>query len=134
MWEKLKGELVTDRTFYASLVILVGLSAFALGRYSVTGSSLYVGQGGGETAGAAVSLAYTSEVVATATPPSVAEARVEDSADAAYVASRSGTKYHDTRCGSAGRISEANRIYFPTEAAARAAGFTPAATCPLLSP
>ncbi len=134
MWEKLKGELVTDRTYYALLIIFVGLSAFALGRYSVVTTSRGELGDGGEAAGAVASLAYTSEEVATtapSTPSPDSETAVEVGA---FVASRSGTKYHDVRCSSAGRIAEANRVYFATEAAARAAGYTPASTCPLLSP
>jgi hypothetical protein len=129
MWEKLKGELATDRTFYALLIVLVGLSAFALGRYTIPQPFL----GGGEVATAAVSLTYTSGAVASATESTVPEAPVARETGGAYVASRSGTKYHDVRCSSAGRIAEANRVYFQTEAAARAAGYTPAATCPLLT-
>jgi len=133
MWEKLKGELATDRTFYAVLVVLVGVSAFALGRYSVSASPMVVRWGGGESAVGAVSLAYTnSEAALVAT--STLLLKTESAATGAFVASRSGTKYHDVHCSSAARISEANRIYFATVADARAAGYTPAANCPLLTP
>jgi hypothetical protein len=134
MWEKLKGELITDRSYYAVLIVLVGLSAFALGRYAVVTPSCMLSRDGGEAAAAAVSLTYTSGEAATATRSMTPERAFEgDVVSGAFVASRSGTKYHDVRCASARRIAEANRVYFPTEAAARAAGYTPASTCPLLS-
>lgn len=46
-----------------------------------------------------------------------------------FVASRSGTKYYLTTCAAAGRISEANKIWFASASAAHAAGYAPAANC-----
>lgn len=45
------------------------------------------------------------------------------------VASKNGTKYYFFGCAGADRISEANRVYFPSPAAAAAAGYAPAANC-----
>ncbi|MFQ5541025.1 MAG: hypothetical protein ACE5F4_02165 [Candidatus Paceibacteria bacterium] len=47
----------------------------------------------------------------------------------AYVASKSGTKYHFPWCSGAQRILNKNRIWFQTRADAEAAGFEPAANC-----
>lgn len=47
-----------------------------------------------------------------------------------YVASKNGTKYYLTTCSGAARISEANKIWFVSAAAARGAGYAPAANCP----
>jgi len=46
------------------------------------------------------------------------------------VASRQGSKYHYPWCSGAKRIKPENLISFPSAAAARAAGLTPAANCP----
>ena len=47
-----------------------------------------------------------------------------------YVASKSGAKYHLPWCAGAKRIKEENKVWFDTEEAAIAAGYTPAANCP----
>jgi hypothetical protein len=52
------------------------------------------------------------------------------SAQGAYVASKSSTKYHLPSCPGAQRIAEANKIWFATKAEAEKAGYTPAANCP----
>lgn len=41
-----------------------------------------------------------------------------------FVASRKGKKYYSVTSAAGGRIAPANRVYFPDEAAARAAGFS----------
>ncbi|MSU56037.1 MAG: hypothetical protein EXS51_01885 [Candidatus Taylorbacteria bacterium] len=46
-----------------------------------------------------------------------------------YVASKGGTKYYFPWCGSAARISEANKIWFNSVEEARKAGYTPASNC-----
>jgi hypothetical protein len=48
----------------------------------------------------------------------------------AFVASKSGTKYHLPWCSSAGRIKEENKIWFQTKEEAEKAGYTPASNCP----
>lgn len=45
------------------------------------------------------------------------------------VASKTGTKYYLPSCAAAGRISDANKIWFVSAAAAEAANYTPAANC-----
>lgn len=45
------------------------------------------------------------------------------------VASQSGTRYYFPDCPGAGRISEANKVWFVSAAAAEAAGYTLAANC-----
>ncbi len=47
----------------------------------------------------------------------------------AYVASKSGTKYHLPWCGSAKQIKEENKIWFATKEEAEKAGYTPSANC-----
>lgn len=45
------------------------------------------------------------------------------------VASKNGTKYYFPGCAGAERISEANKVWFVSPAAAAAAGYAPAANC-----
>ncbi len=51
------------------------------------------------------------------------------SAEGRFVASKSGTKYYLPTCAGAERISDANKVWFISESAASAAGYTPAANC-----
>ncbi|OHA57405.1 MAG: hypothetical protein A2114_00680 [Candidatus Vogelbacteria bacterium GWA1_51_14] len=46
------------------------------------------------------------------------------------VASKQGSKYHLSSCPGAKQIKAENRVVFPSAAAARAAGYEPAANCP----
>jgi hypothetical protein len=141
MVKNFKRWLADDRVFYSLLLCLVAVASFALGRASAgegwgsgtvgignfgSGAALLVAAPGAEPAVPQVdnSLGGLGAVSEATTTPEIARA---------YVASRSGTKYHDRRCASAARISAANRVYFATQAEAKAAGYTPAATCPLLS-
>ena len=45
------------------------------------------------------------------------------------VASKTGTKYYSPQCAGAERISEANKVWFVSAAAALKAGYAPAANC-----
>ena len=45
------------------------------------------------------------------------------------VASKNGTKYYLPTCAGAQRISEGNKVWFTSAAAATAAGYAPAANC-----
>ena len=45
------------------------------------------------------------------------------------VASKSGTKYYLPECPGVERISEANKVWFASPAAAAAAGYAPATNC-----
>lgn len=45
------------------------------------------------------------------------------------VASKGGTKYYLPSCAGANRISDANKIWFISSAAANAAGYSPATNC-----
>jgi len=45
------------------------------------------------------------------------------------VASKNGTKYYFPSCAGVARISESNKVWFASAAAAAAAGYAPAANC-----
>lgn len=102
------------------ILILLGLSAFGLGRLSVMGEEgprLIIKLPDGTTQTAA---AYAT----------VREGLPHEAPKAGeYVASKSGTKYYPVDCSAAGRIKEENRVYFATMESAEAAGYEPAANC-----
>ena len=57
------------------------------------------------------------------------EAVVATSTCGQFMASKGGTKYYLPGCPGADRITDANKIWFSTPAAALAAGYSPAANC-----
>jgi hypothetical protein len=143
MGEKFKSILADERSFLAIVVVLVALASFALGRYSTMPVGSLWGQGAGQGGPAGVSMAYTellpkgdsgttqTESSRVALPP---EPVVESATSGPYVASKAGTKYHHVSCGGAKQIKPENKLYFPTQDGARAAGYLPAANCKILNP
>lgn len=116
--EKIKVYLADPQAFSAILLILVALTAFGLGRQSVsevaqeaTVSTALEGKSGTKRA--------NSEDITSTRPTS----------STFYVASKNGEVYHLPHCSGAKRISEANKIIFKTKEEAEAAGLRPAANC-----
>lgn len=108
--------------FLPAIVLLVGFTAFGLGRLSVLGEGsprLIIHMPDGTTQAAAVGKTVNSVV----SPNQATRTGV-------YVASKSGTKYYLPSCAGAARIKEGNRVWFATVAEAQAAGYTAAANCP----
>jgi len=101
-----KHKSLFEAALLPAVVVLVGLSAFGLGRLSVTGLP---------AAGAA---------------PAPASAKVVSAEEGQFVASKAGTKYYLPSCAGASNIKEENRVYFVSVAQAQAAGYTAAANCP----
>ena len=110
--DKCKGFVgrVPRDVFIISILILVSLLSFGLGYLAGMDAS-------GETKS---SISFETAPLATTTVGQGGQ----------VVASKSGTKYYLPSCASANRISEANKVWFSTSAAATAAGYTPAANCP----
>ncbi len=50
-------------------------------------------------------------------------------AEGSVVGSKNGTKYHLPHCSGAGSIKEENKVWFASESAAQAAGYTRAGNC-----
>ena len=69
-----------------------------------------------------------------AQPAQILDSRLQipDSSRGNFVASRNGSSYHLPDCPGAKQIKEENRVWFKTEAEARAAGYKPAGNCPWL--
>ena len=89
-----------------TVVVLVGVGAFGLGRLSAAE--------GGEPQLVINTPSQTATLVA---------------AEEKYVASKSGTKYYLPHCSGAARILPENLLWFATVAEAQVAGYTAAANC-----
>ena len=109
--EKCKGAVakIPRDVLIISVLLLAASASFMLG--------FFAGQGSGR----GVSAAPDS--------PSASLSAEGAAAPGAFVASRNGTKYYLPTCSGANRISEANKVWFATAAAAVAAGYAPAANC-----
>lgn len=133
--QKIKGVFEGEgpRDAYVIIIlILTALGSFGLGRWSSELSAgenpvvLLEGKPLTATAAAAlVPVATTSTGVPNAAPSSGSTS----SAGKTIVASSKGTKYYFTWCSGAKSLSEANKIYFTTEAEAQAVGLTKSSTC-----
>lgn len=124
---KFKGILRSTEFHLSLLIIGVSLASFTLGRLSVIEKSYVIEQ--------KAQLVDIQPVSSEATPKlknsiSNPDTNTEVSlSENAYVASKSGTKYHLPWCGSAKRIKDENKIWFATKEDAEKAGYTPAANC-----
>lgn len=130
--EKLKY-FVADEGFYtATLLIMVAVSSFGLGRQSVIETAP---EKNIENKGAVL---LTESPNSTPTPLAPTPLPIVESGDieteilvpgGEVVASKSGTKYHLPTCSGAKSIKPENLVTFESIAAAEAAGYTPAANC-----
>lgn len=129
LWERLNNREI----FTVSLILVVGFGSFGLGRLS----KLQEGKPGIriEQASAAI-LSSSAPLKRGSTESEMGRGDDAQSQPAValapggqYVASKSGTKYYFPWCGSASRISDANKIWFSSVEEARKAGYTPASNC-----
>ena len=120
------------RYYTAAIIILVGLSSFGLGRLSAIDDKREP-----------ITIGSVAEMVETAPPPAEGGGAYKQSASVAtsvnppsstqlaaggkLMGSRNGTKYYFPWCGS--NIAEKNKIWFNSEAEAKAKGYSPAANC-----
>lgn len=110
--KSLVAKVPRDGLILAVLVLASSLS-FGLGYLA--------GLDAGQTSGASLDMspAATTSTDSTGSPQAAGQ----------VVASKSGTKYYLPSCAGAGRISDANKVWFVSASAASAAGYTPAANC-----
>jgi len=120
MYEKLKAFIENDVYFYTLLIVMVSVLSFGLGRLSMHSESQI----------------QQPRIVLTEQPAAVVVSETSQPtqkkpADTTQqlVASKNGTKYHLLTCPGVKQMKEENKIYFNSEAEARAAGYTPAANC-----
>lgn len=98
-----------QQIFMIGIIVVVAISSFALGRFSVAEE------------GREVEVLYPEQVVE--------RAQMSLDEDNVVVASTRGSKYHYPWCPGAISMSEANKIEFEDIEEAREAGYTPASNC-----
>ena len=99
-----------------AVLILASLASFGLGY--LAGRDQAAGEGSD------ISIEITAPATVATAPETAAATK-----QGVYVASKNGTKYYLPTCSGAKRISDANKVWFNTVAAAVAAGYAPAANC-----
>ncbi len=129
MLKKLKSLLVDDAIYLGGVLILIGIVSFGLGRLSV-GNGVAI-----PVQNAAVGFISSQNGPKSIISP-VASSTVEvlpktvpATSTAAFVASKSSTKYHKSTCPGAKTIKDSNKIYFQSESEAESAGYSKAANC-----
>ena len=116
-----KSRLERKDVYLSVLIILVGLSAFGLGRLSVMDEQREPVQ---------IEYATSTVAVVGALPPdSSGNAPTGDTHSGQVFGSKTGKKYFLPWCFGADKISEKNKVWFTSEDAASVAGYTPAANC-----
>ena len=108
MFNKFKPFLANDVFFYASLLLFIGFSSFALGRLSL---AVERNQSDG-------GVSYTEK-----------PAPVHDLANSPVVVSKNGSKYHYLWCPGATQMKDENRVEFANATLAEAAGYELATNC-----
>ncbi len=125
------GSGLVEDLLIVTVILLVGVGGFGLGRLSVSNgnkspiriinstSTDLVSEMSGGSGGA------PSDI-----PPSIKASNAStDHSNTSVVASKSGTKYHYLWCSGAQRISEQNKIVFDNKGLAERAGYTLASNC-----
>ena|SRR3989344_6258772 len=104
--------------FLVTIVTLVGVISFGLGRFS----AIYPKQS---------QLKFEERPFVVNLPGSgvIHSTVLSQNSSSSYVASRNGTKYHFINCPGAKQIKEENKIWFSSRFEAEKAGFAPAANC-----
>lgn len=107
-----------QKLFLSITVILVALLSFGIGRLSMTNNR------------EPIKIDYDSTLTEQSIPSVSQSASVINIVkEGSVVASKSGTRYHYPYCAGAKQIKEENKIIFPTQAAAEAAGYSLATNC-----
>ena len=113
------GEYITDEIYIVAVIVLVGLSAFGLGRLSFI-----------EEQKIPVSIEYAKTAPANVLNSTRDfENQTEIAAGGLLVASKNGSKYHFPWCSGAQRMKEENKIWFESKEEAQSAGYEPAKNC-----
>lgn len=125
VWGKFKDSALVGDLVLALIIAGTAMAGFWLGRYSVHIPSEPVLDGLPQEASV---LRATGRAEAPLDEEDV-DAPAEEAQDQAYVASKTGTKYHLPTCAGAKQINEENKLWFSTKEEAEAAGYTPATNC-----
>jgi hypothetical protein len=108
--------------FIASIIFLVSLASFGLGRLSVLWPEKEP-----------IRITNNQDTITQSESDSNSaineSAALVSSIQGEYVASKNGVAYHYPWCSGALRIKEENKVWFETKEAAEQAGYRPAANC-----
>ncbi len=121
--ERCKAVFANDSVFVPTVIVLVGFSAFALGRLS-TIERPKVNIIGGEQAKNMQQMSHISE------NQPASSAGIIEQKKGSYVASKNGSVYHLPWCSGVSRMKEENKVWFDSKEDAENAGYRPAANCP----
>jgi hypothetical protein len=113
--------------FVPLAILLMGTGCFALGRLSALGAPDAVSMVADAPAAAYLAVSPEGRGEGSAAEPETGIPALAPGGE--VVASKSGTKYHLPWCSGAKRINPANLVHFESAAAAKAAGYEPAANC-----
>jgi hypothetical protein len=113
-----------EELFLVLVLLLIACVSFLLGRLSVSPS-----EGGEFTIASTPVPAEELHAVLTASTTPLAEEGTS-SAPTSIVGNKNSKIFHLATCPGARNMSEGNKIYFESAAAAVAAGFRPAGNCP----
>lgn len=124
---KFKGYLNNTDILLSILIIVVSLTSFFLGRFSITENTHKIQQKAEFVS--TVNQAITQKEGSVETTNKTPDVPQSAQSEGGYVASKSGTKYHLPWCSGAKRIKEENKVWFATKEEAEAAGYSPASNC-----
>jgi hypothetical protein len=128
MFKKIKGSTGIDQTtaIYFMVIIVVGISAFGLGRLSAEDAISRGDEG--------IVIKDTQESLESV-PRSQLSARkasaikTESQAGGNYVASKNGKLYYPRGCKGANRIKPENEVWFTSSSDAEKLGYAPSSSC-----
>jgi len=123
---KFKGYINNPEIIIATLIVFVSVSSFFLGRLSMSEKTLKT-QDIAQISTVTEALPANEVRLEEQKPKETTATHLKTTG--AYVASKSGTKYHLPWCGSAKQIKEENKVWFDTKEEAERAGYTPASNC-----
>ena len=106
-----------------SIIIIVGIGSFLLGRLSKSNLSEP------NNATIPINIAKNDQNSQITDPSSPSTKIGQNSQNGAYIASKNGTKYYPNGCSGINKIKVENRISFATEQEAIASGRTKSSTC-----
>ena len=133
--KKIKEFVISNQKdlLVVSIIILVALGAFSLGRISAVSE---IGEKG-ITFKQTVMVPFSNQVLQNTASAINVKKKIEIptlNEGGQFVASKNGGKYYFPWCSGTSRIKDENKIWFATEDEAKKAGYGPAANCAGLTP
>jgi hypothetical protein len=121
---------ISEEVYLVSIIVLVGLLGFGLGRLSTREEKVKTPVKLITSDATAQVAQVSSSIRPTASPITAEEVHgASPAVGTEVVASKQGSKYHYPWCPGASKIIAANKITFASEAEAESAGYTKASNC-----